>query len=181
MSDWLDYVLLIVLLAGLTVGYVQGLLRQVINLAAMYLAAILAAQYFHVLGNFLKSQLATTPGTLLNAASFFLVMFAVTALLNFLTFDAYKNTKLTLFPLLDRVGGMILGVIASWILITLAISVLAAAASTQYWASGEHFRQMLKDGIQGSQIALVTESTLPNILGAIKPWLPTGLPAIFDI
>jgi uncharacterized membrane protein required for colicin V production len=180
-TDWLDYVLLIVLLTGLTVGYVQGLLRQVINLAAMYLGAILAAQYSHLLGNILKAQLVTTPGTLLSAAAFFIVLFGVTALLNFLTFDAYRHTRLALFPLLDRAGGMLLGLIASWILVTLAISILNASTSTQYWLSAEHIRQVLREGIRGSQIAAVTESTLPTILAAIAPWLPSGLPAIFHI
>jgi uncharacterized membrane protein required for colicin V production len=180
-TNWLDYVLILLLLAGLTVGYVQGLLRQVINLAAMYLGAILAAQYFHLLGNLLKAQLVTTPGTLLNALAFFIVMFAVTGLLNFLTFDAYKNTKLSLFPVLDHVGGMLLGLIASWILITLMINILTSATATQYWMSAEHLRQVLRDGIRGSEIAAVTETTLPSILSAIKPWLPSGLPGIFNI
>lgn len=181
MINWLDYFLILSMALGLTIGYVQGLLRQVINLAAMYLAAILAAQYFHLLGGFFKAQLATTPGTMLNAVAFFIIMFAVMALLNFLTFDAYRNTKLTLFPLFDHLSGMLLGLVATWILVTLAINILTFAVSTQYWSSAEPMRQMLKDGIIGSQIAAATGTTLPTILEAIKPWLPAGLPTIFNI
>jgi uncharacterized membrane protein required for colicin V production len=180
-SNWLDYLLILLMVLGLTIGYVQGLLRQVVNLAAMYLGAILAAQYFHLLGTFLKAQLVTTPGTLLNAVSFFIIMFAVTVLLNFLTFDAYKNTKLTLFPVLDHLGGMLLGFVATWILITLAINVLTFATSAQSWSSAEEVRQVLKNGILGSVIAAATGTTLPTILGTIKPWLPAGLPTIFNL
>lgn len=181
MINWLDYVLILLMIVGVSVGYFQGLLRQVLNLASMYLAAILAAQYFHLLANWFRANLVTTPGLLLNAGAFFLIMLAVTGLLNFLTYDAYKNTKLSLFPLLDRFGGMLLGLIASWILISLALNALTLATSTQYWSSAEQFRQMLRSGIVQSIISAGTATTLPAILGAISPWLPAGLPSIFNI
>lgn len=177
----MDYCLILFIVLGLTVGYVQGLLRQVMNLAAMYLAAILASQYFHVLGNFLKEQLATTPGTLLNGVAFFVIMFAVMGILNFLTFDAYKNTKLTLMPVLDHLGGMLIGLVACWIIIALAINVLNFATSSQSWSSADNVRETLRSGIVSSQIAAASGLTLPSILEAIKPWLPTGLPNIFNI
>jgi uncharacterized membrane protein required for colicin V production len=178
---WLDSTLILVLAVGLALGYVQGVLRQVINLAAMYLGAILAAQYYNNLANFFKDQLVTTPGTLLTAVSFFIIMFSVTALLNFLSFDAYKTTKLALMPALDHLGGMILGLIAAWILITLALDVLTFATSAHNWASAEEIRQVLRQGILGSQIAATAQSTLPSILETIKPWLPAGLPGIFNL
>ncbi len=181
MINWLDYVLILLLIAGVAIGYLQGMLRQVLNLASMYLGAILAAQYSHVLANFFKDQLVTTPGILLNVGAFFLILFAVTALLNFLSSDAYKNTKLTLFPLLDHIGGMVLGLIAAWILISLAINALSFATATQSWSSAEDLRQVLKSGIMQSLVSAATGTTLPGILGALKPWLPYGLPAIFDI
>lgn len=180
MTNWLDFLLFLTLLAGVTVGLLQGLLRQVMNLGAMYLGAILAAQYFHVFGKLLESQLVTTPGALLNAIAFFVVMFAVTGLLNFLSYDAYKNTKLSLFPALDRFGGMLLGLVAGWIIVTIAVSLVAFATSTQYWPSAENFRQVLKEGIRGSQLASIAEMTLPGILNALKPWLPFGIPSIFS-
>lgn len=181
MINWLDYVLILLMIAGVMIGYKQGLLRQVLNLGSMYLAAILAAQYFHMLANFFRANLVTTPGALLNATAFFAIMLAVTGLLNFLTYDAYKNTKLTLFPVLDRFGGMLLGLIAAWILISLAVNALSLATATQYWSTAEAFRQMLKSGIVQSTISTATAATLPGILGAIAPWLPAGLPSIFNI
>lgn len=179
--NWVDSTLILLLMLGLAIGYVQGLLRQVINLAAMYLGAILAAQYYQALGNFFKDMLSTTPGTALMAVAFFIIMFSVTAILNFLSFDAYKTTKLTLIPGLDHLGGMVLGLVAAWILITLAINILNFATSTHNWATAEQFRQVLRDGLLGSQIASAAETTLPSILQTIKPWLPGGLPGIFNL
>jgi len=181
MINWLDFCLILLILIGVTAGYFQGLLRQVMNLASMYLAAILAAQYYHLLGSYLGSQLTTTPGGLLNGVSFFVILIGVTGLLNILTYGAYRTTKLTHYPLFDRTGGMLVGFIAAWILIAMAINVLGVAASTQYWSSAEDFRQLIKSGIAGSQFAAMSALTLPGILNAIKPWLPMGLPSIFNI
>jgi uncharacterized membrane protein required for colicin V production len=178
--NWLDFCLILLMGLGVTIGYLQGMLRQVMNLAAMYLAAILAAQYYHVFGNYFKGQLVTTPGTMLNGVAFFIIIFAVTGLLNFLTYDAYKNTKLSLTPVLDRLGGMILGLVAAWILIALAINILDFATSTQSWTSADMVRQQLMDGIRGSVLAEATGATLPGILAAMKPWLPAGIPTIFN-
>ena len=41
---WLDVVILFLLVLGLGIGYAQGLVRQAIGLAALYIGAILGAQ-----------------------------------------------------------------------------------------------------------------------------------------
>lgn len=179
--NWVDSALILLLVLGLIIGYAQGLLRQVINLAAMYLGAILAAQYYQVLGASFKDMLSTTPGSALMAVAFFIIMFSVTAILNFLSFDAYRTTSLSLMPALDHLGGMVIGLVAAWILITLAVNVLLFATSAHSWATAEEFRQLMREGISGSQIASATVSTLPSILVTIKPWLPAGLPSIFNL
>ncbi len=178
--NWLDLILIILLAVGMAVGYRQGLLREVIGLAAMYLGAILAAQYFQPLANTFKNLFPTTPGTLLNVIAFFIILFSAMGLVNFLAYDAYKMTHLRILPTLDHFGGLLVGLVSTWVLLTIAINVIGFSTANQGWAGAETFRIMLKQGITSSQLADATASTLPTILSALKPWLPTGLPAIFN-
>jgi membrane protein required for colicin V production len=179
--NWFDILLIIVLVVGLVIGYVQGLVRQVIGLAALYVGSVLATQYFHVVAGFFVGLFKSTPVTLLNMLGFFTILFIVIALINTLALDAYKLTKLRMIPLLDHLIGMLIGLVSTWLLLTIALNVLAFALSAPSWESGEGLHQLLKNGLGGSHLAEATNATLPSILAVIKPWLPSGLPAIFNL
>ncbi len=179
--NWLDLALVIALLAGIGVGYAQGLLRQVISLASLYLGAILAAQYSYLLTGVLDDWFLTTPRALLNLVSFFILLFAVMILLNFLAFDASRSVRLRLFSVVDHLGGMIVGLVSAWILVTIAVNMLSFAIAVPNWAAAEDLRQTLAQLLSDSRLAEATAATLPGIVAAITPWLPVGLPSIFKL
>ncbi len=178
--NWMDCGLILLLALGMLLGYAQGLLRQMIALAALYLGAILATQYFTVLGGVLKGILPTTPGPLLNDIAFFIILFAVVVILSYLAHDAY-NVNLRLIPWLNHLGGMVLGLLAAWIVLTLAVNVLTFTTGLSNWSDAEPVRQTLRHGLEGSVLAKYSTSTFPTLIAAIKPWLPRGLPRIFNM
>lgn len=178
--NWMDFVLILLLALGLAIGYNQGLLRQIVSLAALYLGAILATQYSFVLTNIFKAMFTTTPSTMLNTIAFFVIMFGVMGGLSLLALDAYR-LKLNVFPLLDHLCGMLLGLVTAWIILALCLNVTIIATSVQSWESAEGLRQALHDGIAGSRVAEATDTTVPMLIAAIKPWLPAGLPTIFNM
>ncbi|MGB8647143.1 MAG: CvpA family protein [Anaerolineae bacterium] len=177
--NWFDLALFIALLAGLAVGYYQGLVRQLINLAAFYLGAIVASQYYSMLGYAVKGTMATTPGLAVNAGAFFVIMMIVVVILNILALDATKM-MIRLPPVVEHLGGMVLGLSATWVFITIAVSILLVITQ-EGWSEAEGARQIIYSGVHESQIAHATQTTLPALLGAIKPWLPGGIPNIFKI
>jgi uncharacterized membrane protein required for colicin V production len=178
--SWLDIVLFASVLGALAVGYVQGFVRQVLNLAAMYLAAIIATQYYRLLSEFFSQIFFTTPRPLLDAVAFFIVFLGVQGLLSFLTADAYKNTRLP-FPLVDHLLGAGVGLLSGWIAISLALTILAFGVRTEAWGPLENVHLSLREGLDGSQFTIAFMGTMPTLLNAIKPWLPMGLPAIFNL
>lgn len=178
--NWLDFILIVLLLVGMAIGYAQGLLRQVIGLAALYIGAVIATQYFQVLSRGIANFLNTSPDQLTNAVCFFVILFAIMGIINFLAFDAYRVTRLNIFPLLDHLGGMIIGLTSMWILLSLAVNVLQFATTASSWAQVENARQVLSSGLGTSVMVPITTSTLPLIISSIRPWLPAGLPAIFN-
>jgi uncharacterized membrane protein required for colicin V production len=180
MGNWVDLVIVVCLLVGMAVGYAQGLIRQLIGLAVLYVALVLATQFFRVLSQTLAGLLDLAPNTLFNMISFFAIFFAALALLNFLALDAYRATHIRLTPLLDHTTGLILGVVSMWIIVSISISVLLFAVGTQGWLQAETTRALLENGLENSRLAQQTQATLPSIVVTIKPWLPSGLPALFQ-
>ncbi len=177
--NWFDLLLFLLLIGGLAVGYYQGLWRQLIGLAALYLGAIVASQYYHLLGNGLKNSLTTTPGMVLNAIAFFAIMVVVVVVLNVLALDATKMI-IRLPSLVDHLGGMLLGLIGAWIALTIAVSILLVITLSG-WADADGARQFIYLGVRNSLLAQATQSSLPTLLNSIKPWLPGGIPNIFSL
>ncbi len=187
--NWMDFAIVLLLVGGMLVGYAQGLLRQVIALAALYLGAVISMQYFHYLANGLKDLLPTTPGMILNDVSFFLIMFAVMLILMFLGHDVF-NVKLGLPSWLNHLVGMVLGLMMTWIIVTMAANILSFTTNLSWdmpmqdveaWKQAEQIRQTLAEGIEHSTLIEYTQQTFPTILAAIRPWLPSGMPALFDL
>lgn len=179
--NWLDFILIFMLLVGMAIGYAQGLIRQFIGLAAVYIALVIATQFFVPLTRFLGSATLNPPNTLTNALSFFAIVLVVIVVLNLLGQDAYRQLRFKLPALIDHLGGLLLGVGSMWIILTVSISVLQFASNTQAWTNAEGYRLILINGLTNSRIAEVTTTTLPMIVGSIRPWLPAGMPAIFDL
>jgi len=179
--NWLDFILIVLLLIGMAVGYAQGLIRQLIGLGALYVALVLATTFFRWLSQTFAQIWKVQPNTLTNAIAFFVILFLVMAIVNFLGIDAYKTTKLRLMPFLDHITGMLLGVLSMWIIITIGVSVLSFSVNTQNWLNAETAQLIIKSGLATSQVAIVTNATLPMIVDTIRVWLPTGLPAVFNL
>lgn len=179
--NWVDLLLIIMLLIGMVVGYAQGLIRQIIGLAAVYVALVIATQFFIPLSQAISSLTLNQPSTLSNATSFFVILLIVIILLNILGQDAFRRVRFSVVPLLDRLGGMILGVVSMWVLLTVVVNVLTFAINAQSWGTAESYRFILDNGISNSRVAAVTDTTLPMIVAAIRPWLPTSLPALFEL
>ena len=67
-------------------------------------------------------------------------------------------------------------------LLTVVVTVLLFATNTQSWTGGaEGYRLIVADGLDNSRVFGITTSTLPMIVSSIRPWLPSGMPAIFSL
>lgn len=178
--NWFDFVIIVCLLTGMAIGYAQGLIRQLIGLAALYVALVLATQFFRFLSQTIAGILHVAPNTLFNMIAFFSIFFFSLAIINFLALDAYRATRIRIAPWLDHTTGMIVGVISMWIIVSVSVSVLTFAVGTQGWLQAEATRKIVADGITNSRLAQLTQTTLPSIVTLLQPWLPSGLPALFQ-
>lgn len=180
--NWIDFVLIALLLVGLAVGYAQGLVRELVGLAAIYIGLVIATQFFVPLTLLFSSITRTPPNTLSNMLSFFVILFTVIFVINLLGKDAYRSTRLKIFPFGDHVLGMLLGVVSMWILVAVSINVLTFAVVTESWiGQAEGYRLILENGVNNSLISEITATSLPMIVSTIRVWFPGPFPALFDI
>lgn len=178
--NWFDIALFFLLIIGLIVGYAQGLLRQVIGLAAMYIAAILGAQYYTYPAALIRYIFQDVPARFANGLGFVIIFFVITSLINWLAYDAYRSTTLRVFPLLDHLGGGFLGLLTVFVGLTVFLPVFTFVIG-EPWPSAESTRLLLESGLQTSRMVAVFDAFKPLMLNALGPWLPGGLPSIFNL
>ncbi len=178
--NWVDLTLLGILIAGGIFGYMQGLLREVVSLAALYIGAILSAQYYVMVANWIRAFFPHAPVRFANAIGFLAILLFVTIVINWLVYDAYRSTRIKLLPLLDHIGGGFMGLVTAAVAITLLLPVLRFATS-EMWPVGESARLILSGGLQISRVGATFNLAVPRLLDTLSPWLPGGLPSIFNL
>lgn len=178
--NWLDILIFLLLILGLGIGYAQGLLRQMIGLAALYIGTILGAQYFFVVSGWMRALFTTAPSRFINALAFLIILGVVTTLINWLAYDAYHSMKLRLLPLVDHLGGSLLGLITAVTIISLALPLMTFATG-EPWPWAEPTRLLIIAGLQTSRLLPIFDSLKLTLLNVLAPWLPSGLPSIFNL
>ena len=178
--NWIDLIILFLVLSSLAVGFAQGMLRQIIGLAALYVATILATQYYTTVGDFIRAIIFQPTSRFLNAISFFVIVVVVWLLISWLAFDAYSSTKVRLFPLLDQLGGSILSLVTLIAILSLTLPIITFVVG-ETWPGNEATRASIEQGLLTARLVPVFEVLKPLFLSGILPWLPHGLPSIFNL
>ena len=178
--NWIDLILLLLIVTSLAIGFAQGMLRQIIGLAALYIAMILAAQYYILVGDLIRAIMFQPTSRFLNAIAFFIIVIVVWSLISWMAFDAYGSTKLRLFPLIDQLGGSILSLTTVMVALTLVLPVIFFMVG-EPWPGNETWRSGIELGLQASRLVPIFTSMKLAILSSLAPWLPIGLPSIFNL
>ncbi len=179
--DWLDFLIFFLIIVSMGIGFATGLLRQVISLAALYIGAILGAQYYTVIADRIRSFAPQTSGDrFLSAFAFLVILIVVSSVINWLANDAYRSTQIRLVPLVDQLGGTIVALVTVTITLSLLLPVLSFATG-EPWPWSEPTRQFVLAGLQSSRVLPLFDQVKPLLLSALTPWLPAGLPALFNL
>lgn len=175
----LDWTILLILTGALVIGYVQGILRQVIWLASLYIAMVLATQYHRVVGDWIRYlTFQSHPSRIVNAVAFLIIVVVVAFLLSWLATDAYPAQKIKIFPMLNQLGGSILAIITTIMLLGLLLRILQFAVS-EPWPQNESLRLSVVQFLQTSLLVPSLQSLQEPLVKTIVPWLPGQMiPAI---
>lgn len=177
--NWLDLIIFLTLLFALALGFAQGILRQVIGLAAFYIAIILGAQYYYPASQFVRGIMFVRTNALLESIVFLVIVIAVWLLLTWLAFDAYRSTKIHFAPLLDQLGGSIIALATAVAALALIAPVVNFMVS-EPWTGAENVYQIFSSAMRTSILVKQLLIMKGQLITAIEPWMPYGIPSIFQ-
>lgn len=174
-----DILIIFALLIGTTMGLIRGLLRMSLGLLVIYIAAILAMNFYIPLGRWLRYLTGNRASVVVGEAIAFLLILAIVAIvLHVLLRRTFKDTEWPGIRQIDQLGGMTLGFILTALWIGLTLVGLAFVLGVPGVGS-DAFRQNVLFYFQRSALIPIFYRFLPHAFATLKPWIPRGrLPEI---
>jgi uncharacterized membrane protein required for colicin V production len=176
---WLDIFLGLLFVGLIALGFWQGLMKELWLLIALYLGAVLASLYGDYVAALIGSQVGSGagPNEVASAWGFFIVIALATALFYSILFALVGHVRVkSRLLILDKIGGITLGVVTAFLLVSFLAYVINALLAymppTTEWA----FVAVLKAQRLTSPLLHLFQDTRPVVMGAILPLLPGRLP-----
>jgi len=121
--NWVDIVLLILLVASLVVGSKKGLIRELMALLVLTTAVILSVNYIDFIAVKVYEQLGGSP--LVTAIiSFVLLLAFIYAIFKLVAMVFYKFANMQKLGKKDQLGGALVGFVRGWVVISFCVFVV---------------------------------------------------------
>ncbi len=121
--NWVDIVLLILLVASLVVGSKKGLIRELMALLVLTTAVILSVNYIDLIAVKVYEQLGGSP--LVTAIiSFVLLLAFIYAIFKLVAMVFYKFANMQKLGKKDQLGGALVGFVRGWVIISFCVFVV---------------------------------------------------------
>jgi membrane protein required for colicin V production len=122
--NWLDIVLLLILAWSIAASFRKGLTREVLGLASVVLAFLLALWFYGTAGSYLKPYVSS--GSLANLAGFLVVFAGVMLLGSLASFVLGKFLRVTGLSIVDHALGAVFGALRGTLIATVLIMAMMA-------------------------------------------------------
>lgn len=175
----LDVLLGILLILGMMVGWAQGSIRQILSLVSLYLSLILASYFLEFLGRYIGVLRPEIRGQVANSVAFLIIMTAVYAFLSWLSRRAFPETRLKFLWILDRAGGVVLSFFVTALELAVAFSLFISMGLVSFL--GADLGHLFQVYLDSSTVAFFLGNWLSLFAEAMRPWLPGGVPRLFDL
>lgn len=169
--SWVDLAILAILFFGIFIGFTQGIVRYLLNLIAVFVAFILAAQLKGPLSDLLAVwQIFSPEGRELFFFVFLFFAFVIGFWLLIRAF--YSRTRLPVAKQIDEIGGAILALVSVVVLITFHLVVFDSfyrgTGAETTGAVGSYYNA-LNDSLL---IGYLRETVVPAIGYVARPLVP---------
>jgi uncharacterized membrane protein required for colicin V production len=179
-ANALDLIILALLALGMLVGWQQGLIRQLLGMAAFYVALVLGAQYHRLIGGWAMAIAPYASWVAVDTLAFLLVFIVVLITFNWVGHQVYSDTHIPFFSFLDGLAGAFFGILAACLQVIIALSLVRFVLSIS-WIEWEGTRQVILQTFRTSALEPIFVGAAPMLYVLIRPWLPSGLPALFSL
>ena len=169
----LDVVLLAVWGAVVVQGVRAGLVRQLFNVAAIYVGVVFAGQFHGFLASFLERTTLVEPNGFARPVSFLAVLVSASVLFRWLAGRAYPHTGLS-FKGFDAVAGGVSGAVLGVFVVILLYTLIYLFTGVG-WPVAEQVRLDLSQMLDHSATRIFLRENVGVILAILQPWLPRGM------
>lgn len=169
--NWVDGLLALLFIVGLTGGYIQGFLRQLMSLGAIVCALILATYLRMPLAAWLAFTFADTAPLTRQIVAFLVPVLLITTALELIQRRGFPESRLLGLGILDRIAG----IMAAFPTVCLQMSVVALIVrflARLSWPIGNTLRLVLLRGIESSTLLPVFYNLLVYLVTTIGGLLP---------
>jgi len=129
--NWLDIVLLLILVISIATSFRKGLSREIIGLAAVVVALILGIWFYGPAGAFLAPYVSSKG--IANLAGFFIVFFGLLTVGSLVSYAVGRVLKVTGLRFIDHLLGAVFGVVrGTLIAVALVMGAMAFSADAEH-------------------------------------------------
>lgn len=157
---WLDVIILVILCAGALQGLRRGLVRQLLDVAGMIAAMVLAYRMYPQVGGAVSGWFHLSQ-PLANIVGFALVLVAIGLAVGTIGSMISGMLKMTGLGWADQLGGAGVGLVKSFLLIALLLMLLVSLPI-------EPVAQTLRQ----SELAQWVIVQVPGLYEVVRPWAP---------
>jgi len=176
--NWFDLVLVVLVLAGVIVGYIQGLLRQLTGLSALYIGLVMASYFHGAVERWIDFFAPKMAHAAQESLAFLGILAVVYATLHWLGQQAFPETRLAALGVLDQLGGTVIGFLVVGVQIGVGVLILRFVSGVS-WIRGDTVRLAIVQAIEASSLVPNFQTYLTFVARTLLPWLPAGLPTFF--
>jgi uncharacterized membrane protein required for colicin V production len=160
-------------------GWRQGLIRQLLGMAGFYIALVLGAQYHRLVGGWVMSIAPNATWVAVDTLAFLFFFIIVLLTFTWVGHRVYADTHIPFFALLDGLTGAVFGVLTACLQVIIALSLVRFVLSIS-WFEWESTRQVVLQIFRTSILEPIFIGAAPMLYVLIRPWLPSGLPALLS-
>ncbi|MCM8761251.1 MAG: CvpA family protein [Candidatus Omnitrophica bacterium] len=123
--NWVDVLIIIVMLRISYVALQDGLSHEIFPLIGTIGTAVIALHYYHKIAVFISKNVISLPVAFLDFLTFLVLVVAFGFIFKFLRIIVDKLIKVTWHPLAEKFGGLICGILRASVVTSVILIVLA--------------------------------------------------------
>jgi uncharacterized membrane protein required for colicin V production len=181
--SWIDLVIIIILAAAVFFGYMQGIIRYALSAIAVLVAFIVASQLKAPISDGLGFWTPTSEGAK-EIWIFIFLFFGLVIAGWFIVRAFYRRTRLPVAKQIDEIGGAILALLFTALVLTFSLVVLDSFFRTA--PSGEVANAGILNGYYDAMnssliIEFFRNTLIPTAGFMARPFVPAEIAAFLDV
>jgi uncharacterized membrane protein required for colicin V production len=122
--NWVDVLVIILMIRISYVAFMDGLSHEIFPFLGTLAVFVLSLHYYMGLGNIMSANLGSMPVEISNCLSFIILIVVLGFIVKFLKVVLDKIVKVQWHPVIEKFGGLFVGILKAYIITAMVLTVL---------------------------------------------------------